>query len=97
MDQALQGWCTDPFARHEARWMSQGKPTQLVKDGSVEGTDPVVEGEPFKVTPALLEPEPPAGASTLMRADGAQSQSYGGAKKGIAAAIEQVIAQGPFG
>ena len=32
----LEGWCTDPYARHEARWMSRGVPTRLVRDGTVE-------------------------------------------------------------
>ena len=34
-----QGWCTDPFERHEARWLSAGVPTKLVRDGSVEQFD----------------------------------------------------------
>ena len=34
-----EGWCTDPFGRHEARWLSFGKPTKLVRDGGVETYD----------------------------------------------------------
>jgi hypothetical protein len=39
-----QGWCTDPFGRHEARWFSGGDPTALVRDGGIESTDPPPAG-----------------------------------------------------
>jgi hypothetical protein len=35
-----EGWYRDPFAIHEDRWMSQGRPTKLVRDGGVESYDP---------------------------------------------------------
>ena len=53
MDETLEGWYTDPYARHEARWMSDGAPTPLVRDGQVEGHDPAPDG-PFKVEPVRL-------------------------------------------
>ena len=31
----LEGWCTDPFGLHEARWLSDGVPTKLVRDNGV--------------------------------------------------------------
>ena len=34
-----QGWFTDPYRRHEARWLSDGKPTMLVRDQGVETYD----------------------------------------------------------
>jgi hypothetical protein len=34
-----EGWYTDPYGRHEARWISDGKPTKLVRDGTVESHD----------------------------------------------------------
>ena len=37
-DEAMEGWFSDPYARHEARWMSQGTPTHLVRDGELRGT-----------------------------------------------------------
>ncbi len=52
-EQSLGGWFTDPYRRHEARWMSQGRPTSLVRDGTIEGNDPVAD-EPFKVTPVRI-------------------------------------------
>ena len=42
----LEGWCTDPFGRHEARWLSQGTPTKLVRDGGVESYDDPPDEEP---------------------------------------------------
>jgi hypothetical protein len=70
-DEEVEGWYTDPFQRHEARWMSQGAPTELVKDGEVEGNDPVT-GEAFKVTPVRIEGHPASDGSDLKRADDAE-------------------------
>lgn len=53
MNDNLEGWYTDPYARHEARWISDGAPTPLVRDGDVEGHDPAPDG-PFKVEPVRL-------------------------------------------
>ena len=39
-----EGWFGDPYGRHEARWMSGGVPTALVRDGNVEGSDPPPDG-----------------------------------------------------
>jgi hypothetical protein len=35
-----EGWYRDPFGIHEDRWMSQGQPTKLVRDGAAESYDP---------------------------------------------------------
>src|SRR5689334_21494685 len=35
-----EGWYRDPFGIHEDRWMSQGQPTKLVRDGGAESYDP---------------------------------------------------------
>jgi len=72
-DEELEGWYTDPYQRHEARWMSQGVPTRLVKDGEVEGSDPVAD-EPFKVTPIPIEGHPVSDGSDLKRADDAERE-----------------------
>jgi hypothetical protein len=73
MDETMEGWFTDPFERHEARWMSQGTPTSLVRDGDVEGSDPVASG-PFKVNPVRIEGRPPRDGSDMLRADDAERQ-----------------------
>lgn len=36
-----EGWYEDPSDRHEYRWFSQGKPTDLVKDGTATSRDPI--------------------------------------------------------
>jgi hypothetical protein len=38
-----EGWCPDPFGRHQSRWMSAGSPTSLVRDDGVESHDDPVE------------------------------------------------------
>jgi hypothetical protein len=50
----VEGWFTDPFGRHEARWMSGNTPTDLVRDGRMEGHDPVPDG-PFSAKPVRVE------------------------------------------
>lgn len=39
MSEILEGWCTDPYVHHEARWLSDGKPTKLVRDGATTSYD----------------------------------------------------------
>jgi len=39
-DEPPQGWYVDPFGIHEQRWISQGRPTALVRDGRAESQDP---------------------------------------------------------
>lgn len=34
-----EGWFTDPYGIHEARWLSEGRPTQLVRDSGSESYD----------------------------------------------------------
>jgi len=72
MDKPLEGWYTDPYELHEARWISQGTPTPLVRDGAVESQDPPPDG-PFKVTPVFLGAS--GTPSDLRRADDAQRES----------------------
>ncbi len=73
MDETIEGWFTDPFERHEARWMSQGNPTSLVRDGTVEGSDPVADG-PIRAIPPRIETDISAGVS-VRRADDADRES----------------------
>jgi hypothetical protein len=54
--EALEGWCTDPFGRHEARWLSEGTPTKLVRDGDVESYEDPPDEEPTR-QPQLIEPD----------------------------------------
>jgi hypothetical protein len=68
-----EGWFTDPWGLHEARWISLGRATELVRDGDVEGHDPPPTTPPA-LTPALIPAEAPGqvGSQDLRRADDAE-------------------------
>lgn len=73
MEEGDEGWFTDPFGRHEARWMSDGVPTKLVSDGGVESYDDPPDS-PTRC--AAVRIEPPAGSVTsadTLRADAAEA------------------------
>jgi hypothetical protein len=52
-----EGWFTDPYGRHEARWLSNGRATKLVRDGVVESYDepptdlPTLNAQPVETIP----------------------------------------------
>jgi hypothetical protein len=67
-----EGWYTDPFGCHAARWLSDGQPTKLVRDGGVESYDEPPDAPPIQ-DPVLIEPDPASlGAEDLRRADDAE-------------------------
>src|ERR1700722_14825912 len=71
--QPEEGWYTDPYERHEARWLSDGEPTKLVRDGAVESYEDPPAGPPVAV-PVRLEADPTAaGGQDLLRADSAEA------------------------
>jgi hypothetical protein len=45
-DDPAQGWCVDPYGVHEDRWISRGRPSDLVRDGGIEAKDPPPNGPP---------------------------------------------------
>jgi hypothetical protein len=70
-----EGWYVDPYGIHEARWISDGSPTALVRDGDVESHDP----PPDVPYTGDLEPSPEVEASNgadLRRADDAESRPF---------------------
>jgi hypothetical protein len=68
-DRPPQGWFVDPFGIHEQRWISQGNPTALVRDGRVEAQDAPPD---LAVTGPLVPAKPPprqgAPSDDLLRA-----------------------------
>jgi hypothetical protein len=70
-----EGWFTDPWGHHDARWISLGTATDLVRDGNVESRD-APPGTPPTVTPDLIPAEAPdqIGAGDLKRADDAEAE-----------------------
>lgn len=55
-----EGWYRDPFAIHEDRWMSQGQPTKLVRDGGTESYDDPPTDLPLPDELVPVEPGPDA-------------------------------------
>ena len=66
-----EGWYVDPFGLHEARWISDGTPTALVRDGRAESKD---EPPPKTFDGALtrIEETAPIDGEDLRRADSAE-------------------------
>jgi len=90
-----EGWFTDPYGIHEARWLSQGTPTKLVRDGGVEGYDDPPEEPPTR-EPKRIEPQsgdPRSG--DLRRADDAERGEPYDPKKAYRAA-QDAYNRGPI-
>jgi hypothetical protein len=71
-----EGWFRDPFEIHSDRWISDGRPTALVRDGAVEGHDPPPEAV---FSGSLVESTVPEAADgdDLRRADnGGKTGAY---------------------
>jgi len=69
-----EGWYVDPFGQHEARWISDGSPTALVRDGRVESHDPPPDAQYPGTLQELPDDSRPDGAD-LRRADEAESSA----------------------
>jgi hypothetical protein len=69
-DEPQEGWYTDPFGRHEARWLSDGQPTKLVRDAGVESYDEPPSESPTRV-PERIVKEGSRSAGDLYRAEDA--------------------------
>jgi hypothetical protein len=83
-----EGWYTDPYARHEARWLSDGEPTKLVRDGAVQTYDEPPAG-PTVAEPVRLEDDPiSTGGQDLLRADSAEADDSYDASKAKMAALD---------
>jgi hypothetical protein len=73
VDERLEGWFTDPFGLHQARWMSQGTATRLVRDDAAESYDEPPDEH------WSHDPEPILGigrSDSLRRADDAQLEDF---------------------
>jgi hypothetical protein len=73
-DERVEGWYTDPFGQHEARWMSDGSPTKLVRDGDEESYEDPPDEEPT-VTPTKIAERQARDGSDLLRSDDPESGS----------------------
>jgi hypothetical protein len=68
-NQDQEGWFTDPFGRHEARWLSNGTPTKLVRDGEKESYDDPPAEEPSRTPERIEAGEGLVEGQDLLRAD----------------------------
>ena len=64
-----EGWCTDPFELHEARWISAGTPTKLVRDGAVESYEPVPTSMATAIAMPLHDAVGATNGTDLLRSD----------------------------
>jgi hypothetical protein len=70
-----EGWYVDPYGIHEARWISAGEPTDLVRDGGQESKD-APPSNPYDGQLKELPENAPRDSSDLLRADSAESKSF---------------------
>jgi hypothetical protein len=70
-----EGWYTDPYGSHDARWMSAGRPTKLVRDGDVESYEDPPETEPTQVPERIEAPPGTLTPVDTLRADAAEEVS----------------------
>jgi hypothetical protein len=75
-DGSAEGWYVDPYGEHDARWFSEGTPTSLVRDDSIESRDEPPE-RPFVGPLERPEPSHTATASDMRRADDSSQPDYG--------------------
>jgi hypothetical protein len=74
-DNHAEGWYTDPFGRRDARWMSDGSPTKLVRDGEEESYDDPPDEEPSVVATKVEEVQAGDGSDLLRAGDPAGGES----------------------
>lgn len=68
-----EGWYLDPFGVHEQRWISKGRPSDLVRDGEHEGKD--VPPDRLPSVPFVAAPvDGSLGWRDTLRADDADRQ-----------------------
>jgi hypothetical protein len=60
------GWYCDPYGIHSDRWISDGRPTYLVRDQGVESHD---EPPPWEPLLSLVPVAEVSDSSDLLRAD----------------------------
>jgi hypothetical protein len=70
-----EGWYLDPFGRHQARWISQGTPTALVRDGGVESQD-APPSDPITRPLERVDETAPVDGNDLKRADDAEREDF---------------------
>jgi hypothetical protein len=88
---AAEGWYRDPYAIHEDRWMSQGRPTKLVRDSGTESYDPPPDLPlPDVLVPVTSDSGASADGSDLRRSDEASEEAPYSEKRARRAALDAI-------
>jgi hypothetical protein len=91
-----EGWYTDPYGVHEARWFSDGRPTKLARDGSNESNHEPPD-EPYSKDPISIEAEAAIRhGADLRRADEAEAGNCDSEKASLAALDIMIQSPGNF-
>jgi len=70
-----EGWYTDPYGHHEARWLSDGVPTKLVRDGDTEYYEDPPDSPPSHAWVAIAAPPGSVTSADTLRADAAEAET----------------------
>ena len=92
-----QGWYRDPYGVHEDRYFSDGQPTKLVRDGSVECYDPPPPGPPKTHLVEVSRSEPGDGNDLRRADDFAAGPPVYDKKAAFWAALDSVAVYAPMG
>jgi len=68
--QRTQGWCIDPFGVHQHRWISQDRPSNLVRDNGIEAKDPPPDRPPSLPFVKVVADPMSMSSRDMLRADG---------------------------
>jgi hypothetical protein len=70
-----EGWYTDPWGHHEARWMSDGVPTKLVRDAGLESYDDPPDSPPSQAWVPVKAPLGSLSGADTLRADALEADA----------------------
>lgn len=64
-----EGWYTDPWGHHDARWISEGVPSKLVRDADVESYEDPPDSPPSQAWVAIAPPPGSLSPTDSLRVD----------------------------
>jgi hypothetical protein len=70
-----EGWYTDPWGHHDARWISDGVPSKLVRDGKTESFEEPPDSPPIQAWVPIDPPASSLTAADTLRADALEADS----------------------
>jgi hypothetical protein len=73
-DEVAEGWYLDPYGVHQQRWISRGRPSNLVRDGNEEAKDEPPDRPPSRPFVPIPTDSAGIGWRDMQRADDAANQ-----------------------